>query len=53
METENIISIAEDARKRGIIILEYYLLEAPESKFPSNEMYLEANLYAFRWNYYK
>ena len=51
-EKENIISIAEDARKSGIIILEDYLLEAPESKFPYIEMFLEANLFAFSWDFY-
>ena len=48
VEQEKIQSIGDDARKRGIIILEDYLLECPESKWPYIEMYLEANLYAFR-----
>ena len=28
-------------------------MEAPESKWPYIATYLEANLYAFRWNHYK
>ena len=53
VEQGKIQSIADDARKRGIIILEDYLLEAPESKWPYIAMYLEANLYVFRWDHYK
>ena len=53
VEQKNIQSIAVNARKRGIIFLEDYLLECPKSKWPYIEMYFETNLYAFRWNHYK
>ena len=53
VEQEKIQSIADDARKRGILILEDYLLKSPESKWSYIATYLDANLYAFRWNHYK
>ena len=53
VEQEKMQSISDDARKRGIIILEDYLFEAPESKWPYMATYLEANLYEFRWSRFK
>ena len=53
VEHEKIQSIADDARKREIIILENYVLECPESNWPYIESNLEANLYALCWNHYK
>ena len=52
-EQDCIASIADEARKRGIIIIKNYLIDAPESKFKYIEMYLEANLYPFCYNHYK
>ena len=53
VEQEKMQSIADDARKRRIIILEDYLFEAPESKWPYIATYLETNLYEFRWSHFK